>query len=85
MAHRKPLYAATEDEEVLYMSEWLLSFPLKKRPSEAEVGLAELDAFLLVRDPAYFEYARAAGTLFVVPQSKQKTRVSAKRAAAAME
>lgn len=84
MAHRKPLYAATEDEEVLYMSEWLLSFPLKKRPSEAEVGLAELDAFLLVRDPAYFEYARAAGTVFV-PQSKQKTRVSANRAAAAME
>lgn len=72
MAHRKPPFALADDEEeVLYMSEWLLSFPLKTRPSEASVGIAELDAFLLVRDPAYLEYREACGDP-IMSQSMQR-------------
>ena len=44
-----------KEEDVIYMSEFLLSTPLKNQPSDANVLIEELDAYLLVRDPLYLQ------------------------------
>lgn len=43
-------------DDVVYMSEFLLSFEMEQMPSECSASIAELDAYFLVRDPLYLDY-----------------------------